>query len=166
VAIYGLVETGAINLSFAVVWNYGSSLNLPSWVPDWGSEALLETCCDGTCPLCQDIPPHVSVVGGGWVIRIDGLMIDSIKFTGSKKRWSRSTADYSLSKELGKKELQEVIDLLVQRSSATRDLHGDYWRVVVCDLDENGHPAPPGFKEGYGMLRRFLPEYPSFIETE
>jgi hypothetical protein len=34
VAIYGLVEAGTINLSFAVVWNYGSSLNLPSWVPD------------------------------------------------------------------------------------------------------------------------------------
>jgi hypothetical protein len=86
-------------------------------------------------------------------------MIDSIKFVGSKKRWLRSTADYSLSKELGKKELQEVIDLLVQRSSATRDLPGDYWRVVVCDLGENGHPAPPGFKECYGMLRQFLPEY-------
>jgi hypothetical protein len=85
VAIYGLVETGAINLSFAVVWNYGSSLNLPSWVPDWGSEALLETCCDGTCPLCQDIPPHVSVVGGGWVIRIDGLMIDSINSLGQRR---------------------------------------------------------------------------------
>ena len=41
VTIYGLVEAGAINLSFAVVWNYGSSLNLPSWVPDRGLEVLL-----------------------------------------------------------------------------------------------------------------------------
>ena len=175
VAKYMLLEAKDMcMLSCTGARKYGSTLDLPSWVPDWN---FLDW--EYTTPslaftphfiFAGDSKANVSVTDDDRILRVEGCLVDKIVRLGTKTRTILGPGDHAMSPETQlrdfrqRRALVEECDDIIRGGNADAPLPPNYWRLLVCDTTPSLTKAPPEYEDGYELFRYSLENFEALYD--
>jgi hypothetical protein len=172
VAQYILLEAKELCfLATARAKKAGSTMSLPSWVPDWNylnMEYVQASLAFATYFKCDgDFELDVSVSEDDRTLTVVGCLLDKIKVVGKGHKVSLGLRGSPGSAETQQREFRHRLDVLREcdtiigrdNAEAGARLPVDYWRFLVCDLTYDHQPAPREFAEAYELYRYGVKNY-------